>query len=78
MNVLGSDALLRHRTPLLGTTTFNMTQSLLRHARYDKKIVQDVWERLLMKQVVKDVIKASSTNLDYQVNQNASTQLVLS
>jgi hypothetical protein len=55
-----------------------MTQSLLRHARYDKKIVQDVWEHLLMKQVVKDVIKASSTNLDYQVNQNASTQLVLS
>ena len=43
-----------------------------------EKISQDVWERLPMKKVVNDAMKASSTHWDYQVDQNASTQFIRS
>ena len=43
-----------------------------------KKIAQDVWERLPMKQVVNDAMKANNTHWDYQVEQNASKQFIRS
>ncbi|MEP4196034.1 MAG: sulfatase-like hydrolase/transferase [Aliishimia sp.] len=43
-----------------------------------EKIAQDVWDRLAMKQVVNDAMKANDTNWDYQVSQKASTQFIRS
>ena len=43
-----------------------------------EKITQDVWERLPMKQVVNDAMKANNTHWDYQVEQNASKQFIRS
>ena len=37
-----------------------------------EKIARDVWDRLPMKQVVNDAMKANETSWDYLVNQNAS------
>ena len=43
-----------------------------------EKIAQDVWDRLPMKQVVNDAMKANNTHWDYQVEQNASKQFIRS
>ena len=41
-----------------------------------EKIKSDVWERLALKQVVNDAMKANGTEWDYTVDQNAAAQYI--
>jgi len=66
---------------LAGHDEYSEIEQNLNHiitgGRFDlEKIATEVWDRLPLKQVVNEAMKANETHWDYQVDQNASHQYV--